>query len=216
MIKTAINRHEQTAAADALGFAFTQDPVMAELLPNVPHDERSSRYSTVFNAMLRIADPSRTKVDLALHDGEVVGAAIWRAPATSGRHLRAPALTQLRQLRRLVAAVGLPGVVRLFSDRTNSAEYRPLEPHWYLADIGVLPCGQGTGVGRALLDAGLERVDADAAVTYLEATTDVSRRWYERAGFVAVGQISGYATARPYAMIRHARESTTPRTTSEL
>jgi ribosomal protein S18 acetylase RimI-like enzyme len=62
--------------------------------------------------------------------------------------------------------------------------------HWYLGTIGVEPALWGRGVGTALLSAWLRLVDADAAPAYLETDAVGNIRFYERAGFEVVEEIS--------------------------
>jgi GNAT superfamily N-acetyltransferase len=59
----------------------------------------------------------------------------------------------------------------------------PLEPHWYLAVLGVDPEHQHRGVGRALLRGYLERVDAEGAPGYLETDRPQNVAFYESEGF---------------------------------
>ncbi|MFV0429698.1 MAG: GNAT family N-acetyltransferase [Arachnia sp.] len=202
IIRAAINRHEQARAAAALGAAFAEDPLLAKM---VPGDDRARRLSTLFDAQLRASDPAWLRVDIALDGDTVVGAALWHTPQHPRRYQR---LAGLRQLPRAARAARWSGITRLLTTRNDFAEHRPLIQHWYLEDIGVPPGRQGGGLGRGLLDRGLARVDADAQIAYLEATTDSARRLYERAGFEVRGRISGYAPVRPYAMVRPARPAT--------
>ena len=61
----------------------------------------------------------------------------------------------------------------------------PHEKHFYLAFIGVAPRLQGLGLGGAMLEANLKRIDADRAPAYLENSNPKNARLYERHGFVA-------------------------------
>ena len=65
------------------------------------------------------------------------------------------------------------------------------ERHWYLASLITWPEWQGRGVGRRLLDWGIERADQEGegreTPIYLEAS-DMSRGIYEHVGFRQVGE----------------------------
>ena len=62
-------------------------------------------------------------------------------------------------------------------------EVHPVEPHWYLATLGVAPAHQRLGVGSALLDVWLEEVDRSGLMAYLETDEAENIAFYERAGF---------------------------------
>lgn len=68
-------------------------------------------------------------------------------------------------------------------------EFHPDQPHWYLPVIGVDPRHRGKGIGSALLQSALARVDADGLGAYLEATSPRNRALYERHGFIVQGEI---------------------------
>jgi ribosomal protein S18 acetylase RimI-like enzyme len=59
--------------------------------------------------------------------------------------------------------------------------------HEYLWMIGVAPGRQGEGLGSALIGAVLDRCDSDGVPAYLEASSDRSRKLYERLGFELLG-----------------------------
>ena len=61
----------------------------------------------------------------------------------------------------------------------------PHEPHFYLAFIAVAPRLQGLGLGSALLEATLARVDAAGAPAYLENSNPRNLALYERLGLHA-------------------------------
>ena len=65
-------------------------------------------------------------------------------------------------------------------------EHHPVDPHWYLATIGVDPELWGRGIGTGLLSAWLRTVDAGLEPAYLETDVDRNIRFYERAGFAVV------------------------------
>ena len=66
------------------------------------------------------------------------------------------------------------------------ARHDPLDQHWHLGPIGVLPSYQGKGIGSKLLNRFCHEVDACLSPAYLETDTDKNVRFYERFGFEVV------------------------------
>ncbi|RZU60952.1 GNAT family N-acetyltransferase [Zhihengliuella halotolerans] len=80
-------------------------------------------------------------------------------------------------------------VAELHGDRLDAVARACLPPapddHWTLATVGVRPERQGTGLGAALIRAGLDVVEATGgAGVALETSSDANVRLYERFGFV--------------------------------
>ena len=59
----------------------------------------------------------------------------------------------------------------------------PVNQHWHLGPIGVLPSRQGSGVGSVLMERFCREVDACRAEAYLETDLDKNVRFYEKFGF---------------------------------
>ena len=70
------------------------------------------------------------------------------------------------------------------------SEFKPREPYWYLAVLGVDPIHQGQGVGSALLEHQLAVVDAQHEPAYLETSNPAAVPLYERFGFEIVADLS--------------------------
>lgn len=66
----------------------------------------------------------------------------------------------------------------------------PLEPHWYLAVLGVAPEHQQRGHGAALLAAFVEQIDADGEPSYLETDRQENIAFYAKAGYEVVREVS--------------------------
>jgi len=66
------------------------------------------------------------------------------------------------------------------------ARHDPLEQHWHLGPVGVLPSHQGKGIGTKFLSRFCQEVDACLSSAYLETDTDKNVRFYERFGFEVV------------------------------
>ncbi len=64
------------------------------------------------------------------------------------------------------------------------------ERHFYLFFMAVDPPFQGKGLGSAILDATLKRIDETGMPAYLENSNMRNTRLSERAGFVAQKNIS--------------------------
>jgi predicted N-acetyltransferase YhbS len=86
--------------------------------------------------------------------------------------------------------------------RNEWARQDPLNQHWHLGPVGVLPSHQGKGIGTALLKRFCKEVDACLAPAYLETDTDKNVRFYERFGFQVVEE-TGIFNVRNYFMWRH-------------
>lgn len=60
------------------------------------------------------------------------------------------------------------------------------EPHYYLSLLGVRRDHRGRGLGMALLEENLARIDAEHMPAYLESSNPNNNRRYEAVGFVPV------------------------------
>jgi ribosomal protein S18 acetylase RimI-like enzyme len=83
--------------------------------------------------------------------------------------------------------------------------HHPSEPCWYLPTIGVDPSCQGRGLGSALLQYAIERIDRDGAVAYLESSNARNIPLYQRYGFEIMGEIQAGSSPTIVPMLRRAR-----------
>ena len=77
----------------------------------------------------------------------------------------------------------------MFSMFEQMEAFHPREAHWHLPLIGVDPAHQGKGIGAALLRHVLNACDKHGVLAYLEATSPLNVRLYERHGFEPLGSI---------------------------
>jgi GNAT superfamily N-acetyltransferase len=70
-------------------------------------------------------------------------------------------------------------------DRFGRAHPRH-EPHYYLSLLGTAAKHRGRGLGMALLEENLARIDAEHMPAYLESSNPNNNHRYESVGFVAV------------------------------
>ena len=68
------------------------------------------------------------------------------------------------------------------------ADHDPVEQHWHLGPIGVLPSHQGMGVGTELMTRFCKEVDNCSAKAYLETDRDENIRFYEKFGFRCIAE----------------------------
>src|SRR5271166_2088182 len=98
----------------------------------------------------------------------------WRVPPRATLYMGATFGKHLPRAARLLAAI----------------EWRhPREPHYYFANIGVVPEMQGRGIGSALMRPTLERCDARGLAAYLEASSERNAALYERLGFRLIREL---------------------------
>jgi len=84
------------------------------------------------------------------------------------------------------------------------AKHDPVEQHWHLGPIGVLPTHQRLGVGSMLMDRFCREVDACVSKAYLETDLDKNVRFYEKFGFKVVSQSDIFGVNNRY-MLRDCR-----------
>ena len=70
--------------------------------------------------------------------------------------------------------------------RKEWAIHDPVEQHWHLGPIGVLPSHHGMGVGTKLMRIFCNEVDACSAKAYLETDLDENVRFYKKFGFKVI------------------------------
>jgi ribosomal protein S18 acetylase RimI-like enzyme len=94
-------------------------------------------------------------------------------------------IEQMRLLPLFVRLCGIPRLGRGSAMAAAMEKNHPHAPHFYLAFIAVAPRLQGLGLGSAILEATLKRIDEARADAYLENSNPKNARLYERHGFTA-------------------------------
>jgi GNAT superfamily N-acetyltransferase len=164
------------AIARLFAAAFLTDPVMDWIAR--PGPKRAAGLERFFYWLLTVrAIPFG---DVWMADDASVAAA-WLPPGT-------PASPGgfLEQMKLLPMFLGLCGLARMGRGSALGAameKHHPHDAHFYLAFIAVAPRLQGLGLGGALLDANLKKIDATGMPAYLENSNPKNTRLYERAGF---------------------------------
>ena len=163
---------EAGVAAEILGRAFVDDPVLTAFFRESPQAARLAQY---FELECRLVLKGYGEIWL---DDDRLGAAIWRSPGGYPERLR-DSLPMVPRYIRLFPRE----FIRASRAMNQLWQVHPREPHWYLYAVGVVPEATGQGRGTALLEPVLQRCDAEALPAYLEASTEDNARLYARLGF---------------------------------
>lgn len=179
-----------------LGDAFFDDPMWAWVAPDA--DKRRRHLGSLFAQLIR----KRVEAGTAQITTDGGGAAVW-APPNQWK------ITTLESAAMTVPMLKVIGP-RLMLSRTkallDTERYHPTEEHWYLEIVGADPSRRGQGIGSALLDAGLERVDEQGLPTYLECSSAANLPLYNRYGFEVTQEIACGKDGPPlWLMWRNAR-----------
>lgn len=207
---SAQERHERLAAAAAprraserdsqalsrlFAAAFLHDPVFDWIARAGP--KRAGGMERFFFWLLKSRAIPFGEVWMS-EDGGV--AAAWlppNAPASPGGFAE-----QMRLLPMFVRLCGFPRLARGSAMADAMEKNHPHEKHFYLAFIAVAPRLQGLGLGSAMLEANLKRIDEARVPAYLENSNPKNAKLYERHGFVARKNIAPLGAPALIAMWR--------------
>jgi GNAT superfamily N-acetyltransferase len=148
-------------------------------------DRRRAGLPRFFAALTRHHLLAAGGVQVAAGEVGIGAAALGAPPGRWQETLREQAAMAPAMLR---AFRGRLGAARELAERMKGVH--PEEPHWYLAVIGSDPEVRGAGFGRALMEAGLQRCDAEGAPAYLESSNPENIPYYHRFGFDVIGEIA--------------------------
>jgi len=169
--------------------AFTADPVFNWIAR--PGPRRPQVLEQFFFWLLKTRAIPFGEVWMS-DDGSVCAA--WLppgAPASPGGFME-----QLRLFPLFVRLCGFPRLGRGSAMAEAMEKNHPHEKHYYLAFIAVAPRLQGMGLGGAMLETNLRRIDDAGAAAYLENSNPRNTRLYQRHGF-APGKIISPLGAPP-------------------
>lgn len=168
------------AAAELLGRGMADNPVHLAVYRG---DEplRARRHGLLMGTLLRSSPALQLEgVD---RDGRLAGVAACAPPGACQ-----PALGARLRLLRTAATFGPGTLARLLTWTSRWARHDPHAPHVHLGPVAVDRHLRGQGIGGVLLGRHVERLDAHAAVGYLETDRPEAVGFYERFGFQVVGQ----------------------------
>ena len=191
---TTIRRVEPAERERATGIqilAFAADPVIRWLWPE------AGRYIHHFPELVRAFGGRAFAHGTAHVTADFRGGALWLPPGVGPDDEGLEAIARER----------VDESVRsdLFGMFEQMAESVPVEPHWHLAFIGVDSYWLGKGLGAALLGHGLDLIDAEGGLAYLESTNPRNLTLYQRHGFEVVREIRVGSAPPMFPMRRPAR-----------
>jgi ribosomal protein S18 acetylase RimI-like enzyme len=187
LVTAAAPRRASAADAPSLSrlfaAAFTADPVFNWIAR--PGPRRPQVLEQFFFWLLKTRAIPFGEVWMS-NDGGVCAA--WLPPGTPA----SPGgfLEQVRLFPMFLRLCGFPRLGRGSAMGAAMEKNHPHEDHFYLAFIAVAPRLQGLGLGGAMLDATLKRVDEQGVPAYLENSNPRNTKLYERVGFVTRGSIA--------------------------
>jgi ribosomal protein S18 acetylase RimI-like enzyme len=168
--------------------AFSTDPITRWFVRD------DARYQKFFPAFVRAFGGGAFGSGSADTVADHAGVALWLPPGVGPDDEQMGALA--------AQAVPEDEQEERFAFMGQMGDYHPHEPHWYLPLIGVDPAQQGHGYGSALLRHALERSDTAGVPAYLEATSPLNKKLYERHGFEATGEIQAGSSPPMWPMLR--------------
>ena len=206
LLKTASNPRrakleDARALSQLFAAAFMNDPVFDWMAR--PGSKRAAGADGFFFWLLSRAIPAG---EVWMSEGGAT-CMIWLPPDA-----RSSPGGFFEQLKLMPLFVRLCGFARLGrgSAMTGAMEKNhPHDRHFYLFFMAVAPRFQGMGLGAAILEATLKRVDDAGMPAYLENSNPRNTRLYERAGFVTQKNISPEGAPPLIAMWRPAHRIVT-------
>lgn len=185
LLVSPIRDEQIPSAAGVMANAFSDAPRFRFLVP--ADAQRPAKLRWYWGASMRACIHSGGLVFIAHEDrsSTVLGVAIWDAPGQRGRSK----LTLLRSgLWLAPMRLGIAGYQRRRALGPALASLESPHPSWYLNAIGVEPSAQRGGVGSALINHMLTRVDDDALPAFLDTSAPDNLGYYERFGFLVTAE----------------------------
>ncbi len=161
---------ELRQVAEVLRRGFERDPFVSWVTQSKPRSLR--RYVDL--VLHRLVVPHGV-----VHVTEgVQSAALWVRPGGWD-------LTAFQQLRLVPQVAGVVSWRRLgMMGRASELIERDRPSQcWYLALVATHPDARGQGLGRTVLQPGIERAERDGVPAVLETSNEANVGWYERLGF---------------------------------
>jgi ribosomal protein S18 acetylase RimI-like enzyme len=185
---------------DCLSAAFADDPVMSWI------GRRDAKRDAGRRAMFTFLVGTLGIPGQELWTSEdYSAAALWVPPERAD--LKLPWWRELALFPTILKFTRFDGLARVDAFRKAADAHHPKgRPHFYLMTIGVDPKFQGQGLGSALLEANLAKIDAKGLPAYLESSSPKNVPLYRRYGFEVTKEFRPAPDAPPlWGMWREAK-----------
>lgn len=159
--------------------AFFNDPLWGPTFPDV---ERRAEQASGF---WRLLATSALRYPWTLVTDKVESAAVWIPPG--GVELTDAEQDNIEDF--LIDLTGRPVADLIMTLFEQFEAARPSEPHYYLSLLATHNDHRGSGLGMALLQENLARIDALGAAAYLESSNPANDKRYSSVGFAPRGEI---------------------------
>lgn len=173
---------------DSLVLAFSADPAVRWLYPH------PQQYLQSFPEFVWLFGGSAFEAGTARTIGDDAGAALWLPPGRNPDHQALDALLQ---------QTVSPDQQTVFTVFDKMSHYHPVEPHWYLALLGVEPTQQRQGYGSDLMKPVLMECDRNAQLVYLESSNPANLPFYDHHGFEVLATIQVNDSPPIFPMVRY-------------
>jgi GNAT superfamily N-acetyltransferase len=180
--------NDEERAIATITMAFTADPIVRWFIRD------SARYLKYWPPFVKAFGGGALEHGFADVADDFAGVALWLPPGVG--------LDEEAMAARTAEAVPESEHEEKFGFLGQMDEFHPTEPHWYLPLMGVDLPYVGRGLGSALLRHAIARSDKDGMPCYLEATSPLNKRLYERHGFEEIGVVQFGASPPLWPMFR--------------
>ena len=183
-----VDRAEAQRAVSIQLMAFSSDPIMRWAWPE------AHEYIRNFPTLVRAFGGRAFENGTAHATGDFRGGSLWLPPGVT------PDGDALDKLFKDTVAEPMRSEASSMVEQMSEAH--PHEPHWHLAFIGVDPTHHRRGIGAALLQYALARIDEQGLHSYLESSNPANIPLYQRHGFEVIREIRIGGSPPVFPMLR--------------
>jgi GNAT superfamily N-acetyltransferase len=165
--------------------AFRADPAFRFFFPN---DDDYDRQAGLFAGYLF---DKRVRHDSVWVTDHLEAASLWSPPAHLAEDPSGRLATEEARLRQIMLeAIGEASASRLAAyDGAVDSVLPDGSPYWYLGVLALHPEHTGTGLGRAVMQAGVDHARSSNGTAFLETSNPQNVGYYERFGWTVFAQV---------------------------